>query len=424
MLSARALFTTSALVALSGCVPPAPGEPGADSGRADGARSDVLTHEDVGMQDAANTPEVSVTPSPDAASGVDAAPMDSGVSGAGVAVEFVRDQTGMPSIIAGGVNLLGGTGAYYIIGSCTGADDPGQNVISTGATGGVLRAPGRCPGAPYRLTTTLTSPRSVHVSLQIGPLPVDYRTLSVPLDAKKAFFETLRTSASQHEVGCGLSWSPVAGAESRFDAIPTPCVIPGFGSVGAARFVPQPSWGEISGPLATIRRTFASGDGRELTFYNHPGTNNIELSFNSDFSSVLRAGTVVRLEEDIVVTLPAGGFPTRAAILLPLVYRGVLGREPDASGTATHSPRVQASGAVGMEAVAAAMVASPEFATLRAARTSTELVDQMYRGILGRAGDPAGLAMFVPIAAAGRYTEVVHILISSAEFRAAFPLAF
>ncbi len=351
-------------------------------------------------------------------------PVDSAVAGTGPAIELVRDETGIPSVVIGGVNLLGGTGGYYIIGSCSGADDPGQNVISTGATGGVLRAPGACPGAPYRITTRLTSPRSVHVSIQIGPLPVDYRTLSVPLDARKVYIETLRTSASTYEVGCGLSWTPQGGSELRFDAIPRPCEIPGAGFVGAARFVPLPSWGEIAGPLGTIRRTFTAGDGRELIFFNHPGTNNMEVSFNPDFSAVLTAGTIVRLEEDITVTPPEGDFPTRAEILLPLVYRGVLGREPDASGLTTHSPPVQARGAVGMEEVAMAMVASSEFAELRASRSSTEIVDQMYRGFLGRAADPGGLLTFVPMAEAGRYGEVMHSLISSGEFRSAYPIAY
>ena len=384
---------------------------GASAGADAGVRGDASSTDAFRLEDA-RRPR-------DAAPGVDA-----GTPSSGVSVEFVRDETGMPSIVMGGVNLLGGTGAYYIIGSCTGADDPGQNVVSIGATGGVLRAPGTCPGAPYRITSTLTTPESVHVSIEIGPLPVDYRTLSVPLDARKSLFTTLRTSSSSYEVGCGLSWTFLSGSETRFDAIPTPCEIPGFGFVGAARFVPLPSWGEITGPYGTIRRTFASGDGRELTFYNHPGTNNIEVSFNPDFTSILPAGTVLHLEEDIVVTPPAEGFPTRAEILLPLVYRGVLGREPDASGIASNGPRVQAAGAVGMEEVAADMVASPEFATLRGARTSTEIVDQMYRGFLGRAADPGGLALFVPTAEAGRYTEVVHSLVSSSEFRSAFPLAY
>ena len=36
---------------------------------------------------------------------------------------LVHNNTGVQRIIMGGVDILGGTGGYYIIGSCTGADD-------------------------------------------------------------------------------------------------------------------------------------------------------------------------------------------------------------------------------------------------------------------------------------------------------------
>jgi hypothetical protein len=167
-----------------------------------------------------------------------------------------------------------------------------------------------------------------------------------------------------------------------------------------------------------------SGDGRELFFYNHPNTNNIEISFSNDISMQLPAGAVLHLEEDIRVTPPPGGLLTRAQILLPLVYRAMLNREPDPSGTASNGPRVQSQGAVGMQAVATSMVTSPEFIALRNASSSAQLVDQFYRGILGRAADPGGLATFTPQLDAGKYAEVIMQLIQSNEFRSTFPLAF
>lgn len=332
--------------------------------------------------------------------------------------------TGIQALELGGVNLISGTGAYYIIGSCTGADDPGQNVVSIGSDGATLHAPGSCPGAPFHITTTVTGPNTAHVSIVVGPLPVAYRGMSVPLDPRKSFFSTVTTSASEFTVGCGLSWAPRGGGTTLFSDIPTPCNIPVAGPVGAARFVPVPSWGEISGPFGTIRRTMVSGDGRELFFYNHPNTNNIEISFSNDISMQLPAGAVLHLEEDIRVTPPPGGLLTRAQILLPLVYRAMLNREPDPSGTASNGPRVQSQGAVGMQAVAAAMATSPEFIALRNASSSAQLVDQFYRGILGRAADPGGLATFTPQLDAGKYAEVIMQLIQSNEFRSTFPLAF
>jgi len=331
---------------------------------------------------------------------------------------------GIQALELGGVNLISGTGAYYIIGSCTGADDPGQNVVSIGSNGATLHAPGACPGAPFRLTTTVTGPNTAHVSIVVGPLPVAYRGLSVPLDPRKSFFNKVSTSAANFTVGCGLSWVPRASGSTLFSEIPTPCNIPVAGPVGAARFVPVPTWGEISGPFGTIRRTMVSGDGREMFFYNHPNTNNIEISFSNDISMQLDAGTMLRLEEDITVTPPPSGLLTRAQVLLPLVYRAMLNREPDPSGIASNGPLVQSQGAVGMQTVAANMAASPEFIALRSGLTSAQLVDQFYRGILGRAADPGGLATFTPQLNAGKYAEVIMQLIQSGEFRSTFPLAF
>jgi Domain of unknown function (DUF4214) len=335
-----------------------------------------------------------------------------------------HNNTGIQGLILGGINLISGTGAYYVIGSCSGADDPSQSVVSIGSNGSTLFAPGQCPGAPFTLTTTVTGPMTAHVSITIGPLPVAYRSLSVPLDPRKSFFTELRTSATGYEVGCGLSWQGRAGGGSAFSAVPTPCFIPVAGPVGAARFVPVPTWGEISGRFGTIRRTMVSGDGRELFFYNHPNTNNIEISFSNDISFQLDAGTVVHLEEDLLVTPPAGGYLTRAQVLLPLVYRAMLNREPDASGIASNGPRIDAQGAVGMQAVATGIAGSQEFIALRGSLSSAQLVDQFYRGILGRAADPAGLTSFTPLIDMGKYTDVIGLLIQSGEFRTTFPLAF
>lgn len=362
----------------------------------------------------------------DAASSTDGANRDAPRSDAATpnALVVKHNNTGIQGLILGGINLISGTGAYYIIGSCSGADDPSQSVVSIGSNGATLFAPGSCPGAPFTLTTTVTGPMTAHVSITIGPLPVAYRSLSVPLDPRKSFFTELHTSATGYEVGCGLSWQGRAGGNSAFSDVPTPCNIPVAGPVGAARFVPVPTWGEISGPFGTIRRTMVSGDGRELFFYNHPNTNNIEISFSNDISFQLDAGTVVRLEEDLLVTPPAGGYLTRAQVLLPLVYRAMLNREPDASGIASNSPVINAQGAVGMQTVATGIVGSQEFIALRNGRSSAQLVDQFYRGILGRAADPAGLATFTPQLDMGKYTEVIGQLIQSGEFRTTFPLAF
>jgi hypothetical protein len=80
---------------------------------------------------------------------------------------------------------------------------------------------------------------------------------------------------------------------------------PRVGSVGVARVVPAPGFGEITGPLGTIRRRIVSGSAKELDFINHPGTNNIEIAFTNDFNQTIPAGTVVQLVEDIELVDPA-----------------------------------------------------------------------------------------------------------------------
>src|SRR5262245_48240432 len=95
--------------------------------------------------------------------------------------------TGIFDIRWNGVNLTQGVGGYYIIGSCTGADNQ-ENVASVGSDGHTLTAPGSCPGAPFSLQVTGNNPWTVEIT--IGPLPVDYTTLSVPLDPAPQYFDS------------------------------------------------------------------------------------------------------------------------------------------------------------------------------------------------------------------------------------------
>ena len=221
----------------------------------------------------------------------------------------VADGTGIQRIERYGANLLDGVGGLYLIGSCTGADDPTSNVTSQGSDGATLRAPGSCPGAPFSLTITGTNP--ILVSATVGPLPVPYATLSLPLDPKREYMTNFQFAGSSYEVGCGTTWSPVAGAGAAFTTIPQPCDIPGAGAVGVARVAPAPTWGEITGPLGALRLTLLSGDAREMQFIRHPGTHNIEPIFvGATTGGPLAAGTVVHLEARIDLAAPAVVPPT------------------------------------------------------------------------------------------------------------------
>ncbi len=204
-----------------------------------------------------------------------------------------------------GVDLFGGTGGYYVIGSCTGADDPNNNVVSSPSDGRTMHAPGSCPGAPFEMRVTGNNP--IRVSITVGPLPADYQTLSVPMDLDKGKFDRFAFNGSGYEVGCAGTWSQRSGSGGTYASIPQPCVIPGHGNVGAARVVGVPAGrtGEATGPFATVRRTYLGGNARELIFYNHPYTNNVELGFPQG----LRRGTQVSFEDEITVSDPGASPP-------------------------------------------------------------------------------------------------------------------
>lgn len=335
-----------------------------------------------------------------------------------------------------GTELLGG---YYIIGSCTGKDDPANNVSSYDTTDGThLSTPGSCPGAPFTMDVTGYNP--IHVKLTVGPLPADYAALSVPMDPHpKSLFSSFAFDGQHYAAGCGHQMEQRDANGGTFDSIPRLCTIEALadmgldGRVGLATVTPTPGWGEITGSVATIRR-IPSGSGwnevSALNFFSHPDTNNIEPSF-ATAAQPLRQGSVFQLEEDIWLSDPRPS-PSpnpgpigvvRSRTLLPLLYQGILARTPDASGQSTYSPRIDQGGVTAMKQIAGEMIGSREFATRRTGHANIEILTQFYRGILGRGLDTSGQASYLPLLDRGRYAEVVDNLLSSREFLNAHPEA-
>jgi hypothetical protein len=235
--------------------------------------------------------------------GLEAGAPDTNADAASVAVD--GGSQGVMSIRYNGVELLM---AHYIIGACDDIDDPNKNVVSFPSDGHTLHAPGSCPGAPFSIRVSGTNPYRFSVS--VGPLPVTYASLSVPMDLVKTEFDSFGHSASSYRVGCANSWSGRSGSGGAYGSIPQPCVIPGHGAVGAARVttVPAGTFGEAAGAHARIRRTYLGGNARELLFYNHPYTNNIEFSFVRP-GERLAAGTTYTLEEEVTIADPAAPPP-------------------------------------------------------------------------------------------------------------------
>jgi hypothetical protein len=190
-------------------------------------------------------------------------------------ITFVYDGRAITQILLpDGRDLLGGTGGYYLIGSCSGTDDPNQNVTSVGSDGRTLHAPGGCPGAPFSLAYQRLDGRTLQVTVSLGPLPRDYETLSVPLDCDRALFERFLFDSASYWVGCGARWELRAGAAAtgRFADIPRWCEIPGVGMVGLARANRKAGWLELQAPgVAHIRRILDAGTWVDASCAEHPG---------------------------------------------------------------------------------------------------------------------------------------------------------
>ncbi len=229
-----------------------------------------------------------------------------------------KDSTAIHAITVDGVNLVEDNGGYYVIGTCTGADDEHHNVISRGSDGSTLHAPGDCPGAPFSISYSGTNP--LEISITVGPLPVDYRGLSVPFDPHRDYFADFSFSGSEYYVGCGDNWSEVSGAGAAFSSIPQPCTIPGHGDVGLARFteVMDGTRGEIRGPHANIRRVVSSSNLSELYFVRHPYTHNVEFSWGTEplSTSHLPAGSVYHLEEELYIVEPDSSDGSSSSLLI------------------------------------------------------------------------------------------------------------
>lgn len=131
---------------------------------------------------------------------------------------------------------------------------------------------------------------------------------------------------------------------------------------------------------------FERGNGKAVDWKRHPG----------------------RLDGAAAPTFPQ----EKAERVVAALYRGVLGREPDASGLETYVPMV----AEGRLAdVVDAVLGSPEFAGRVGAMTLESLSADLYEGILGRAPDPDGDAATRACIHGGRLAARVFDMLLSPE---------
>lgn len=95
------------------------------------------------------------------------------------------------------------------------------------------------------------------------------------------------------------------------------------------------------------------------------------------------------------------------------LYRGILGREPDAAGLKSAVADIQRGD---LERVADGMLRSEEFRENRAGLSPSKLLDSLYRGLLSRAPDSDGRRMYLDDLERRDFERVVDALLASPEF--------
>jgi hypothetical protein len=96
------------------------------------------------------------------------------------------------------------------------------------------------------------------------------------------------------------------------------------------------------------------------------------------------------------------------------LYLGILGREADGPGLSVATAAILRGE---LNRQVQAMCDSAEFRQTTRNKRAADIVDQFYRGILGRGADPSGLASYTPRVEAREYAGVVLELLGSSEFR-------
>lgn len=95
------------------------------------------------------------------------------------------------------------------------------------------------------------------------------------------------------------------------------------------------------------------------------------------------------------------------------LYRALLGREPDSEGLVAATREIQR-GRLWQQI--RAMVGSAEFAQARSRLSAPQLLDQIYRGLLGREADSSGVRTYLGQVERGEVAEVVFSIVRSEEF--------
>jgi hypothetical protein len=111
---------------------------------------------------------------------------------------------------------------------------------------------------------------------------------------------------------------------------------------------------------------------------------------------------------------PAAYSRTDAETIAARLYRGLLGREGDSAGLAVATSEVIRGNLAGQ---VNSMVQSPEFRQKAQQVNASQLLDQFFAGLLGRKPDSSAVSAYLQKMQTMRYAEVAMSIINSAEFK-------
>jgi hypothetical protein len=119
------------------------------------------------------------------------------------------------------------------------------------------------------------------------------------------------------------------------------------------------------------------------------------------------------LEVEISAAARASYDRAESEFVVNALYLAILGREPDSGGFDTAVREVQSGN---LQGLVEGMLRSGEFRQVGAPLSTVQLLEQFYRGILGRESDSAGSRLYQGEMRRGQYASVLLKLIRSEEF--------
>ncbi len=182
---------------------------------------------------------------------------------------------GVKQIKAEGVPLLVDDAAgFYLIGSATNVDDRNNIASFVHNNNGVMRSMNGATAVslPYSFTVRPDKQNASKLAFDIalGPATVPLATVSMPLDGHRRLFNRYRYEGNT--------------AVETYDKNPDRYTPPGRGQFNV-KFAPgNPKWGEMIGPIYTVRITITkSSRPMSLAFVDAPslstGVRNVEFGF-------------------------------------------------------------------------------------------------------------------------------------------------